>query len=54
MNGIDEMKAAKKRIREPGAALADAHVDYCLESAFLEIACEKLGTSAEELKKRTL
>jgi hypothetical protein len=39
--------------REPGAALADAHVDYCLESAFLEIARGKLGTSAEELKKRT-
>jgi hypothetical protein len=38
-------------IREPGAALADAHVDYCLGSVFLEIAYEKLGTSAEELKK---
>jgi hypothetical protein len=53
MNGIDELKAAKKRIREPGAVPADAHVDYCLESVFLEIAREKPGTSAEELKKRT-
>jgi hypothetical protein len=52
MDETDELKAARKRIREPGAALADAHVDYCLESAFLEIACEKLGTSAEELKKK--
>jgi hypothetical protein len=51
MNGIDELKAARKRIREPEAAPADAHVDYCLGSAFLEMACGKLGTSAEELKK---
>jgi hypothetical protein len=53
MNGIDKLKATRKRIREPGAVLADAHVDYCLESAFLEIECEKLGTNAEGLKKRT-
>jgi hypothetical protein len=27
-------------------------MDYCLESAFLETACEKLGTTAEDLKKK--
>jgi hypothetical protein len=33
-------------------ALADVHMDYCLErSAFLEIVCGKPGTGAEELKK---
>jgi transposase-like protein len=50
---IDELKAARKRIRELEAALADAHMDYCLESAFLNIACRHLGTTADELKKRT-
>ncbi|MDR1095322.1 MAG: hypothetical protein LBL31_02925 [Spirochaetaceae bacterium] len=54
VNGIDELREARKRIRELEAALANAHMDYCLESAFLDIACGKLGTSTEELKKRTL
>jgi transposase-like protein len=52
MEEVDEMKAARRRIRELEAALADAHMDYCLESAFLEIACEKLGTTAEDLKRK--
>jgi hypothetical protein len=54
MNEIDELKAARSRIRELEAALADAHMDYCFESSFLEIACEELGTSAEELKKNNV
>jgi hypothetical protein len=54
MNEIDELKAARKRIRELEAALADAHMDYCLESAFLDIACGRLGTSTEELKKKNV
>jgi transposase-like protein len=54
VNGIDESQEARRRIREPEAALANAHMDYCLESAFLDIARGKLGTSTEELKKRTL
>jgi hypothetical protein len=48
------MKAARSRIRELETALADAHMDYCLESAFLEIACEKLGTTAEDLKNQII
>jgi transposase-like protein len=52
MDEIAEMKAARRRIRELEAALADAYMDYCLESAFLEIACEKLGTTADELKRK--
>jgi hypothetical protein len=51
MKELDEMKEARKRIRELEAALADAHMDYCLESAFLDIACEQLGTTTEALKK---
>jgi transposase-like protein len=54
MNEIDELREARRRIRELEAALANAHMDYCLESAFLDIACGKLGTGTEELKKRTL
>jgi hypothetical protein len=41
MNEIDAPGAARSRIREPEAAPADAHMDYCLESAFLDIACER-------------
>jgi hypothetical protein len=48
------MKAARTRIRELEAALADAHMDYCLESAFLEIACQKPGTTTEELKRKNV
>jgi transposase-like protein len=54
MKEIDEMKAAQSRIRELEAALADAHMDYCLESAFLDIACKRMGISTEELKKKNV
>jgi hypothetical protein len=50
MNEIDELKEAKKRIRDLEKALSDSHMDYCLERAFLEIACEQMGTSRDELK----
>jgi hypothetical protein len=51
MKEIDELQAARSRIREPEAAV---DMEHCLESAFLDIACGKPGTSVEELKKRTL
>jgi len=51
MAEIDELKEAKKRIRDLEKALSDSHMDYCLERAFLEIACEQMGTSRDELKK---
>jgi transposase-like protein len=54
MTERDELQEARRRIRELEAALADAHMDYCLESAFLDIACERLGTSTEELKKKNV
>jgi transposase-like protein len=54
MKEIDELQAARTRIRELEAALADAHMEYCLESAFLDIACERLGMSPEELKKKNV
>ena len=53
MNEVDEMKAARKRIRDLEMALSDAHIDGCLEHAFLEIACERMGTTLEAFKKNT-
>lgn len=53
MKEIDQLKAARKRIKELEAALADAHIDQCLEHAFLEIACERLETDLNDFKKRT-
>ena len=51
MKERDKLKEARKRIKDLESALADAHIDNCLENAFLEIACEQIGTSVEELKK---
>jgi len=48
----DELKEAKKRIRKLEAALADAHIDNCLEHAFLEIACERMDTNLNDFKKK--
>jgi transposase-like protein len=53
MKERNELKESRKRIRALEAALADAHMDRCLEHAFLEIACEKLNTTPEELKKKS-
>jgi transposase-like protein len=52
MEEIDHLKAARKRIRELEAALADAHIDNCLGDSFLEIACEWMKTTPEEFKKK--
>jgi transposase-like protein len=54
MTEIDELKEAKKRIRDLEKALSDSHMDYCLERAYLEIACEQIGTSRDELKKNNV
>lgn len=48
----DELKEARKRIRELEAAVADAHIDYCLEEAYLRIACDRLGVEPEQFKKK--
>lgn len=52
MDEVDQLKAARKRIKELEAALADAHIDYCLEKAFLDIACERLDVQPEDFKKK--
>jgi transposase len=48
----DEIKESRKRIKQLEAALADAHIDCCLEQSFLEIACERMGISVENFKKK--
>jgi len=52
MKERDELKEARKRIRELEAAVADAHVDHCLEKAYFHVACERLGADPEEFKKK--
>ena len=48
----DELKEARKRIRELEAAVADAHIDSCLDKAYLEIACGRIGVDPEGFKKK--
>ena len=52
MKERDKKKEDRKRIRDLEAALSDAHIDNCLEHAFLEIACERMGISIEDFKKK--
>jgi hypothetical protein len=52
MKEIDQLASARKRIRELEAALADAHIDNCLEHAFLEIACERMDVPLDDFKKK--
>jgi transposase-like protein len=52
MDEIDQLKEARKRIKELEAALADAHIDQCLEHAFLEIACERMEVDMSDFKKK--
>ncbi|MBU0678858.1 MAG: transposase [Verrucomicrobia bacterium] len=48
----DELKEARKRIRELEAAVADAHIDHCLEKAYFHVACERMGVDPEDFKKK--
>jgi len=48
----DELKEARKRIRQLEAALADAHIDCSLGDSYLKIACDRLGTDAADFKKK--
>ncbi len=48
----DELAEARKRIRELEAAVADAHIDYCLEKAYLQVACDRLEEDLDSFKKK--
>ena len=48
----DELKVARKRIRELEAAVADAHIDHCLEKAYFHVLCERTGMDPDDFKKK--
>ena len=48
----DELKEARKRIRELEAAVADAHIDHCLEKAYFHVLCERTGMDPDDFKKK--
>ena len=48
----DELKEARKRIRQLEAALSDAHIDNSLGDSYLKIACERLGIDVSDFKKK--
>ena len=52
MEEIDHLKEARLRIKELEAALADAHIDHCLEHSFLGIACERMEMDVDDFKKK--
>ena len=52
MKERDELKEARKRIRELEAALSDSHVAWSLEQAYVDIACERMGVDSDNFKKK--
>jgi transposase-like protein len=48
----DELKEARKRIRELEAAVADAHIDHVLEKAYFHVLCERVGIEPDDFKKK--
>lgn len=48
----DELKEARKRIRDLEGAVANAHMDYCLEKGYLQTACDRLGEDVDAFKKK--
>lgn len=48
----DELKEARKRIRQLESALADAHIDSSLGDSYLKIACQRLGIDVSDFKKK--
>ena len=49
----NELKEAKQRIRQLEEEVADIYMDYSLERAFLNIACERMDVDRETFKKNT-
>ena len=50
----DELKEAKKRIKDLEAAMADTHMDYCLEKSYFNVACKRMGVDPIEFKKKNV
>ena len=52
MKEHDELKELRKENRALKAAVADMHMDFCMEKAYLTIACKRLGEEKEGFKKK--
>lgn len=52
MKERDELKEARKRIKELETAVTDAHVRYCLAQGYVKVACDRMGVDPEEFKKK--
>ncbi len=50
---IDEIKRLKAEVRQLKERLADEVLDHKIDEVALRIACRNLGTTPDELKKRT-
>jgi len=49
---VNELARLRGQLRQAKEALADAHMELALEKAFLSVACEQMGQSAEAFKKK--
>ncbi|MBL9170472.1 MAG: hypothetical protein JNN07_22235 [Verrucomicrobiales bacterium] len=49
---IDELNRLRRELRTVKEALADAHVALAVEKAYVELACEELGQSEEDWRKK--
>lgn len=52
MKERDEKAELRARVRDLERAVADAHMDYSLEKAYLQVACERLGEDLDVFKKK--
>ena len=50
---IDEIKRLKDEVRRLKVRLADEVLDHMIDEAALELACNRLGTTPEAIKKKT-
>jgi transposase-like protein len=49
---VNEAARLRSQLRQAKEALADAHMELALEKAFLTVACEQMGQTAEAFKKK--
>ena|SRR5882672_12808152 len=49
---VNETTRLRSQLRQAKEALADAHMELALEKAFLAVACEQMGQTAEAFKKK--
>ena len=52
MKEQNELKEARKRIRELEAVIADEHMDNCIEKAYFHVACERMKVAPDDFKKK--